>query len=226
MSLGGIVLAGGRSRRMGRPKAWLPFGDEHLLQRVVRRLSEVCNEIVVVSAPGQTLPPLPLDVRVVSDPVEGRGPLQGIAVGLAALSKAQATAFVSSTDAPFVDPRLVSYLASLKGDAFDCVVPRALGHYHPLAAIYSRNVLPTIKQLLAEDRVRPFFVFEQVRTRFVLEDELRGALHLTSNPTAPLLALQNVNTPEELVEALRDAGLEEKECAVHPDPGVEIAALG
>jgi len=191
---------------MGRPKAWLPFGDEFLLQRVVRRLHEVCSEIVVVSAPGQTLPPLPSDVAVVSDPVEGRGPLQGIAVGLTALSRPQDVAFVSSTDAPFVDPRLVLFLASLRGETFDCVVPRALGHYHPLAALYSRAVLPTIERLLAEDRLRPFFLFEQVRTRFVVEDELRGALGLSGDSAAPLLALQNVNTPEELFEALRDAG--------------------
>ena len=53
LSIGGIVLCGGESRRMGRPKAWLPFGDELMLQRVVRILGEVVNPIVVVAAPGQ-----------------------------------------------------------------------------------------------------------------------------------------------------------------------------
>lgn len=201
--IGGIVLAGGRSRRMGQPKAWLPFGDELLLQRVVRRLQSACSPIIVVSAPGQTLPPLPQEVRIVSDPVEGRGPLQGIAVGLDALQSSGSTrlGFVSSTDAPFVDGRLARALAELGGDAFDCVVPRALGHYHPLAALYSCAVLPVIEALLAEDRLRPFFLFEQVRTRFVEESEL-GATFADA-----LASLRNVNTPEELAEALRDAGL-------------------
>lgn len=188
---------------MGRPKAWLPFGEELLLQRVVRRLQSACSLVVVVSAPGQTLPTLPLDVRVVSDPVEGRGPLQGIAVGLAALASSGVcdAAFVSSTDAPFVDARLALALSALRGDAFDCVVPRALGHYHPLAALYSCAVLPVIEALLAEDRLRPFFLFEKVRTRFVEEDELASMF------ADALRSLRNVNTPLELAEALRDEGL-------------------
>lgn len=188
---------------MGRPKAWLPFGEELLLQRVVRRLQSACSSVVVVSAPGQTLPALPLDVRVVSDPVEGRGPLQGIAVGLAALASTGACdeAFVSSTDAPFVDARLALALSALRGEAFDCVVPRALGHYHPLAALYSCAVLPVIEALLAEDRLRPFFLFEKVRTRFVEEDELASMF------ADALRSLRNVNTPQELAEALRDEGL-------------------
>ena len=50
--LGAVVLCGGRSSRMGRPKAWLPFGDEVLLQRVVRRIAEAAWPIAVVAAPG------------------------------------------------------------------------------------------------------------------------------------------------------------------------------
>lgn len=197
--LAGIVLAGGKSQRMGRPKALLPFGDELLLQRVVRRLEPACSPIVVVRAEGQTLPSLPAHVLVATDPVEGRGPLQGIAAGLSLLAGVAEAAFVSSTDAPFVDPQLARRLGKLRGDAFDCVVPRALGHYHPLAAVYACAVLPAIEELLAEDRLRPFFLFESVRTRFVGEEEL-------SQMTDPSLrALRNVNTPEELEDALAEA---------------------
>src|SRR4051812_49738323 len=83
--LGGIILCGGRSRRMGRPKAWLPFAGEPMLARVVRLLGEVVHPLVVVAAPGQDLPPLPPDVLAARDPEEGRGPLQGLAAGLEAL---------------------------------------------------------------------------------------------------------------------------------------------
>jgi molybdopterin-guanine dinucleotide biosynthesis protein A len=85
-NVAGIVLCGGQSSRMGRPKAWLPVAGELMLPRVVRLLSEIVSPIVVVAAPEQELPPLPPDVIVVNDPVPGRGPLQGLATGLAALA--------------------------------------------------------------------------------------------------------------------------------------------
>src|SRR5579875_1511202 len=86
MTPGAVVLCGGESRRMGRPKAWLPFGPERLLQRVVRLVGAVARPIVVVAAPGQDLPDLPAEVGIVRDPVAGRGPLAGLAAGLAAFA--------------------------------------------------------------------------------------------------------------------------------------------
>ena len=204
--LGAVILAGGRSSRMGRPKAWLPFGDEVLLQRVVRRLAAVASPLVVVRAPGQDLPALPPDVIITEDPIEGRGPLQGIAVGLAALSGAADAAFVSSTDAPFVDPALVRFLWDLRASAYDVVVPRAAGHYHPLAAVYGTSVKSEINLLLAEDRLRPFFLFERVRTLVVPEDQLRQAPGL-SLAGDEILALRNLNTPADWLSALDVAGL-------------------
>jgi molybdenum cofactor guanylyltransferase len=198
--LGAVVLAGGQSRRMGRPKALLPFGDEVLLQRVVRRLGAVCSPIVVVRAPEQTLPELPPDVSITEDRVTGKGPLQGISAGLSALSGAAEVAFVSSTDAPFVEPALVRLLVRLRGSAYDVVVPKAQGHYHPLAALYGVSVRGEIEALLAEDRLRPFFLFERVRTLVVEEDTLRAV-------DPELLALRNLNTPADWHEALALAGL-------------------
>ncbi|HUR55514.1 MAG TPA: NTP transferase domain-containing protein, partial [Gemmataceae bacterium] len=65
MQTAGIVLCGGRSSRMGRAKAWLPFGGETMLQRVVRVVGEVVSPVVVVAAAGQDVPPLPVGVRIV-----------------------------------------------------------------------------------------------------------------------------------------------------------------
>src|SRR4051794_41302643 len=82
----GIVLAGGRSSRMGTPKAALTWHGSTLLGRVCGLVARaVAGPVVVVRAPGQPLPALPAGVQVVDDPVEGRGPLQGIVTGLAAL---------------------------------------------------------------------------------------------------------------------------------------------
>src|SRR5262245_66621206 len=103
MACAGIVLAGGRSSRMGTPKAALEWHGSTLLRRVTGIVARgVDGPVVVVRAPGQELPPLPERVTVVEDAREGRGPLMGIAAGLAAL-EADA-AFVSSTDVPLLHP--------------------------------------------------------------------------------------------------------------------------
>src|SRR5258708_37920520 len=81
----GIVLCGGQSTRMERPKAWLPFGPEVMLQRIVRILSDVVSPIVVVAAVGQDVPDLPQAVEIVRDEHEALGPLAGLAAGLKAL---------------------------------------------------------------------------------------------------------------------------------------------
>src|SRR5262245_66661702 len=81
--VGGIVVCGGHSRRMGRPKDWLPFGTELLLQRVVRTVGEAVEPIVVVAANDQELPPLPSCVEIARDRNRDRGPLEGLAAGLA-----------------------------------------------------------------------------------------------------------------------------------------------
>ncbi|HZZ79106.1 MAG TPA: nucleotidyltransferase family protein, partial [Gemmataceae bacterium] len=79
MRVGGVILCGGQSSRMGRPKAWLPIGDEVMLPRIVRLLRETVAPLVVVAAAGQDLPELPADTKIVHDEQPGRGPLQGIA---------------------------------------------------------------------------------------------------------------------------------------------------
>src|SRR5882672_4754025 len=98
MNTGGIILAGGKSTRMGSPKALLPFGAETMLQRVVRLLATVVSPIVVVAAPEQSLPDLPADVIVTHDEHEGRGPLEGLRAGLKALPPSSEIAYVTSCD--------------------------------------------------------------------------------------------------------------------------------
>src|SRR5687768_17865428 len=107
LNVGGIVLCGGRSSRMGTLKAWLPFGDELMLPRVVRLVREAVETVVVVAAPGQDVPPLPADVRVVRDEIEGRGQLGGLAAGLAALEGEADALYWSSCDVPMLKPEFV-----------------------------------------------------------------------------------------------------------------------
>lgn len=194
--VGGIVLCGGRSSRMGRPKAWLPFGDELMLPRVARILGEVVAPIVVVAAPGQDVPPLPADVTVVRDPEEGRGPLQGLAAGLDALRDRTDAAYLSSCDVPFLQPEFVRRVIELLG-ADSISVPNVGGYFHPLAAVYRTTVAPIAARLLAENRPRPAFLFDAVPTRVVRPDELADV-----DPT--FQSLRNLNEPEDYEAALLD----------------------
>ena len=101
----GIVLAGGRSTRMGSPKAALEWHGSTLLRRITGIVGRaVDGPVVVVRAPGQTLPALPDGVEVVEDAREGRGPLQGLAAGLAAVRDRAPAAYASSTDVPLLHP--------------------------------------------------------------------------------------------------------------------------
>jgi molybdopterin-guanine dinucleotide biosynthesis protein A len=197
MNVGGIVLCGGQSKRMGRPKAWLPFAGELMLPRVVRLLSEVVSPVVVVAAPEQEVPPLPPFVTVVRDEQTGRGPLQGLAAGLAALTGRADAAFVSSCDVPFLQPAFIRRLIELLGEHWICV-PYVGNFHHPLAAVYRLSILPEVRRLLGENRLRPVFLFEAVPTRIVEVNELHAA-------DPGLQSLRNLNSPEEYEAALREA---------------------
>ena len=211
MSPGAVVLCGGESRRMGSPKAWLPFGPERLLQRVVRLVGAVAAPIVVVAAPGQLIPELPAEVGVVRDPIVGRGPLQGLATGFAALPGAVELAFATATDVPFLEPRWIARLADLIGDR-DLAIPFVGQEYHPLAALYRKStVLPVIEGLLGEGRLKVKGLVDLVRTRVVEVDDLL--------PADPFLGtLRNLNHPEEYDRALREA----KESGQPGPPGLDV----
>ena len=197
----GVVLAGGKSSRMGRDKATLAFGPELLLQRVVRILGEVVSPIVVVAAADQELPPLPRDVLVARDRREARGPLEGLLAGLSMLAAERpeiTAAFATSCDVPLLTPAFVREMLARLGDA-DIAVPVEDGFPHPLAAVYRTRLVPQIEVLLLADQLRPVFLFDRARTVRVDAAELRAV-------DPQLFSLKNCNRPEDYEEALRLAG--------------------
>jgi molybdopterin-guanine dinucleotide biosynthesis protein A len=203
LQVGGIVLCGGQSSRMGRPKAWLPFGSELMLPRVVRLLSQVVSPVVVVAAPDQDVPPLPEEVAVVRDEERGRGPLQGLLAGLKALAGRADAAYLSSCDVPFLRPAFVRRLIDLLGEHAVCV-PHVGEFHHPLAAVYRLEVAEAVERLLAENRMRPVFLFDAVPTRVVQAEELADV-----DPT--FQSLRNLNTPADYEAAARET--DGDECA-------------
>jgi molybdopterin-guanine dinucleotide biosynthesis protein A len=191
----GMVLAGGRSSRMGYPKAGLRWGSVTLVEHVSSILAAALDgPIVVVSAPGQELPRLD-GVEVVEDARKGRGPLQGITAGIHAVGARAEAVYVSATDVPFLRPAFVTAVASLLDDA-DAAVPKVAGRIHPLAAAYRVSVLPVVDRLLAEDRRRATDLLDEITVRWVTEAELRAV-----DPA--LESLENLNTPAEYEAARR-----------------------
>jgi molybdenum cofactor guanylyltransferase len=195
---GGIVLCGGKSTRMGVPKATLPFGPETMLQRVVRLLGTVVSPVVVVAAREQALPELPDEVAVTRDEREQRGPLEGLRAGLKALPNSVDMAYITSCDVPLLEPAFVTRMVELLGD-HDIAVMEIDGFPHPLSAVYRRDTLPHVEALLEKDRLRPVFLFDAVRTRRVRPEEM-----FSVDPQ--LRTLRNLNTREDYLAALSEAG--------------------
>ena len=196
------MLAGGRSTRMGRPKANLEWHGSTLLHRVTGIVGRAAGgPVVVVRAPDQELPALPPGVRVVEDAAEGRGPLQGLAAGLAAVADKADVAYVSSTDVPLLHPSFVrAVLRAANSEDVDVALPVVHGFRHPLAAAYRTSLVPAVEELIAEDRMRPAFLFERSRVRELSEqDLLRDAELAEADPE--LLSVLNVNEPDDYERA-------------------------
>lgn len=162
-----IVLCGGRSTRMGRDKASLPFGDELLLERVRRLAREVASEVLLVAREGQELP---LGWEAVRDAAEGLGPLAGLAAGLDAMTGERA--FVCACDMPLLRPALARRLLELS-QGHEACVPVVDGFTVPTCAVYVKSTAALARELVAARELRPKALLASVRTRFVAGDELR-----------------------------------------------------
>lgn len=215
-STAAIVLAGGRSARMGESKALLEWHGSTLVRRAVGLVARaVDGPVVVVRAPGQTLPSLPPGTELAEDALEARGPLQGMAAGFAAIAGRAEIVFVSGVDSPLLHPALVvCVIASLRPDD-DVALPHAHGFAHPLAAAYrAATVAPLIGDLLAEDSLgtRPLMARCRVRRldeAALLSDPALAALD------PQLHSLDNLNEPSEYATAHARA-----------EPAVNVAGRG
>jgi molybdopterin-guanine dinucleotide biosynthesis protein A len=197
--MGGIVLCGGESRRMGSPKALLPFGPETMLERIVRILEGSLSPMVVVSAPEQKIPDLPSSIRRVQDDIPGRGPVQGLVSGLGALEAEVDAAFVCSCDLPLLTSDLIAHLVELALPGM-LTIPEIEGRRQPLCAVYPVNALGTLEQMLAESCFRLSAIADRVPARVIQEDEF-----LSVDPQ--LHCFTNVNSEDTYREALALAGL-------------------
>jgi len=186
-----VILVGGKSSRMGRAKALLPFDNEPLIAHVVRRLKSWFPEIIVVAAPDQELPEL--SAVLVRDEIAYQGPVSGIYHGLKAATKD--VCFVTSCDAPFLNFELIDHLLEQISD-YDVVVPFWQERFQPLHAIYRTSVVPLLKEQLERGELRPIFLYDKVRTRKIQEAEIRRL-----DPEG--LSFLNMNSPADYDAALQ-----------------------
>jgi molybdopterin-guanine dinucleotide biosynthesis protein A len=216
MASAGVVLAGGRSSRMGTPKSALEWHGSTLLRRTVGILARAAGgPVVVVKARGQDLPALPPGTEVVEDSREGKGPVQGIAAGLAALAGKADAAFVSSTDMPFLHPAFIRrVLRALQEEDADVALPVARGYPQPLAAAYRTSLAETAERLVKEDRLRPAFLFAEC-TVTRLDDALLKQDPMLAVLDPELDSVLNVNEPADY-EAAR----------ARPAPAVTVQLFG
>ncbi|HEV8192792.1 MAG TPA: molybdenum cofactor guanylyltransferase [Ktedonobacterales bacterium] len=189
----GVVLAGGRSQRMGDDKAALTIGGEPLLRRVVRRLEAALPHVLVIGP--ETLQPLAPHARVVPDGTPGRGPLGGIVTAFAIFPTR--LLFVVACDMPFVQPALVRELVRVAVETpdVDVVTLRSQRGFEPLHAVYRPSSLPAMHTRLASGDGALHSLLQQLRVREVPRGELA---HF--DPAG--LSAFNANTPDEWQRAL------------------------
>ena len=188
-----VILAGGMSRRLGRNKALEPFQGEPLIHRVIRRMSQVASNIIVVANDEERVTELDLpdSVTPVIDEYPGKGSLGGIYTGLSAAPTEWAV--FCACDMPFPSPMLYRALLSER-DVNDAVVPVVEGRPEPIHAAYSRVSLEPIREKLAADRLKISGFFDDVKVHYFTEDRVREI-------DPDLLSFFNINTQQDLEKA-------------------------
>ncbi|MFC1931006.1 molybdenum cofactor guanylyltransferase [Chloroflexota bacterium] len=193
MDISGIVLAGGKSLRLGYDKVLETVGKRSLLQQVVSCVATLSSEVILVTTSEQTIPES-IDypkLRTVTDIYPGKGPLGGIYTGLAT-----STSFcnlVVASDMPFLNPDLFRYMMQL-ADNFNAVVPRISNLVEPLHAVYTKSCLAPMEQMIKQDKLSVNQLLNLVRTRYVEAEEIEKF-----DPEH--LSFFNVNTKADLAKA-------------------------
>lgn len=211
-----IILAGGRSTRLGAPKATLNWRGSTLLRRAVGIAGRaVDGPVVVVRAAGQELPPLPDAIELAEDARPGGGPLQGLAAGLDVVGERACQAYVCGVDSPLAHPAFVRHVARSLDGEHDVALPRAHGFDHPLAAAYRiATVAPAVRELIAGHELGMGALTARVSVLSL------DAVALLADPAVAVLdprlaSLVNVNTPEDYAAA-----------RARPAPAVTVRCLG
>jgi molybdopterin-guanine dinucleotide biosynthesis protein A len=181
----GIILSGGRSRRMGENKAFLRIGGERLIDRAVRLFRELFREVIIVTT--SPLDYIDQEAIIVTDILPEKGALGGLYTGL--FYAGEEHAFVAACDIPFLNRSFIEYMASLATD-YDIVVPAPPDGLQPLHAIYARRCIPAIRTLLDRDHLQIKELYTGQRILKISPETL-----CCFDPAGRMFL--NINTPED-----------------------------
>jgi len=192
-SITGIILAGGKSTRIGANKPQLKIGKGHLIDRVADTLSQFTSSILIVTTEDQVslVESATHSARRVKDIYPGKGPLGGIYTGL--MHAETSYSLVVGCDMPFLNSGLIRYLID-GASGFAAIAPKIGWMIQPLHAIYSKSCVPSIEALIREDQLQIIKLFNLVNTRFVTEKEI-------DQFDPDHLSFLNVNTEGDLLKA-------------------------
>jgi molybdopterin-guanine dinucleotide biosynthesis protein A len=189
-----IILAGGKSLRFGRSKALQVIEGKSLIQWVVDHLAILSTEIIIATAHGEAIPcSSAVRIKTVADIYPGKGPLVGIYTGLIASSSSRA--IVVGCDTPFLSVSLLKYMTQTLGES-DVALPRIGEMVEPLCAVYSKNCVAPIQELLEQNELRISELFRMVKVKYVEEDEINSF-----DPEH--LSFFNINSQDDLTRARR-----------------------
>ncbi len=184
MQITGIILAGGKSTRMGTDKALLEINGETLLSHAVKLCRSVCTQVLISS---NSIDHEIEGIKRIPDEIKECGPMGGI---YSCLKHAENKwSFVISVDAAFVTPEFVSFLVSRANNKYDAVVPVHKKGKEPLIALYNKSTLPFFKKNLEAGNYKMHFLLENLKTNFVDSNQW-----VEQNPHL----FHNINSPEDL----------------------------
>lgn len=189
-TISGIILAGGKSARMGTDKALLKVGPYYIIERISRVLSMMVDEIIIVTDRPERY--AKYGDRTTFDIMPGNGPMGGIHAGL--VEAAHPWVLVTACDLPFISTS-VGRLMMQCADGYDVVVPRYRGYFEPLYALYNKNCIKVFEQHLTKGLIKITRLYEEFNTRYLEEEEmLQVEPHLER-------VFFNLNTPEDILKA-------------------------
>jgi molybdopterin-guanine dinucleotide biosynthesis protein A len=192
----GAIQAGGRSSRMGEDKAWLDFGGQPLIERVLTAAQPVAQRLVIVINPSQPHAEAyrhlaaRWQARLLYDRREHCGPLGGIHAALSECAEGEA-ALILACDLPFLTSEFLAWLCRKhrQGTA-QVTVPLWAGRLQPLVAIYDRSCLPAIEEMLAVNQLKVDRLYQRVTTQIVTPNE-------ANCPAVNERLFSNLNSPED-----------------------------
>ena len=191
----GIILAGGKSRRLGRDKAWEDVGGKRIIDRVIDTLQSSCEKVLIVGdrPERQDELDLPESIEYQSDDQKGKGSIGGLYTGL----KASDTlwSLVVACDMPFISRELIGFMLSfISKNRCDAIVPVINGRYQPTHALYSSTCVPFIEKNISNGNFRMDSYFDEVYLEEISEDVIKGI-------KGAELSFFNVNTEDDLFTA-------------------------